>query len=230
MRLRDALPGHHLSDDSRHLLEIGLGVVGTMAGLVLGLLVASATNSYNAQRAELLQVSANVVLLDRVLAHYGPEADGSRLALRGTVQRTLDRIWPQGGHSHPQVDPFASGGDAFFDDIEALSPKNDRQRSLKPEAIGLAIGLGQVRWLMFEQAGSSISMPLLILLIFWFTITFVGFGLFAPANATTVVALALCGLAVSGAIFVTLEMYSPFEGVVRLSSVPLRAALTHLGH
>jgi hypothetical protein len=83
--------------------------------------------------------------------------------------------------------------------------------------------------LMYEQGDSSISTPFLVLLIFWFTITFIGFGLFSPANATVVVALALAAIAVSGAIFITLEMFSPFQGLVQISSAPLREALALMG-
>jgi hypothetical protein len=227
--LRKALPTHHMSDESRHLLEIGLGIIGTMAGLVLGLLVASATGSYNAQRSELLDVASKVVLLDRVLAHYGPDASAPRRALRIAVTRTLNRIWPNEGSSPPEIDPFAVRGEDVLDEIEDLSPKTDSQRSLKPEAIGLALNLAQVRWLMYEQTGSSISAPLLVLLVFWFTITFIGFGLFTPSNTTAIVALALCALAVSGAVFVMLEMYTPFQGLVQIPSAPLRDALAHLG-
>lgn len=228
MWIRSALPAHHLSDDSRHLLGMGMGVIGTMSGLVLGLLVASATASYNAQSSELFDASSKVIMLDRMLAHYGPETQPSRRALRTAVTSALARIWPQEAGNPPRIDPSAVGAERVLDDIEALAPRNDAQRSLKAQAVALAVNLGEVRWLMYEQSGSSLSVPLLALLIFWFTITFVGFGLFSPPNATVVVALGLCALAVSGAIFVTLEMYRPFEGIVQLSSTPLREALEHL--
>lgn len=227
MRLRITLPEQHLSDESRTLLQIGLGVIGTMAGLVLGLLVSSAASSYNAQRDELLAASSNVILLDRILAHYGPAAEPSRLALREVVQRTVDRLWPQNGTA-PQLNPKAAGGETFFDLLEDLSPRNDRQRSVKADAMVLALNLGQVRWLMYAQSGVSVSWPLLILLIFWFTITFVGFGMLSPSNSTAITALALVALAVAGAILVILDMYSPFKGLVHLSSAPLRAALAQL--
>jgi hypothetical protein len=228
MRLREALPEHHMSEDSRHLLQTGLGIIGTMAGLVLGLLVASATSSYNAQRAELNDVSSKVVLLDRVLAHYGPEAAAPRRVLHQTVQRALAAIWPQQSSSGPQLRPL-TGAEALLDEVGGLSPKSDLQKTLKPEAMGLVMSLAQIRWLMYEQADTSVSMPLLILLVFWFTITFIGFGLFAPWNATTIVALGLCALAVSGAVIVMLEMYAPFEGFMQISGAPLREALAHLG-
>jgi hypothetical protein len=228
MRLRVALPEHHMDDDSRHLLQTGLGIIGTMAGLVLGLLVASATSSYNAQRAEIDDVSSKVVLLDRVLAHYGPQAAAPRRVLRRTVQRALAAIWPQESSSGPQLTPLI-GAEALLDEVGELSPKSDLQSTLKPAATGLVMNLAQTRWLMYEQADTSVSMPLLVLLVFWFTITFIGFGLFAPWNATTVVALALCALAVSGAVMVMLEMYAPFEGFMQISDAPLREALAHLG-
>lgn len=229
MRLRAALPGHHLSDDSRHLIEICLGIVGTMAGLVLGLLVASATATYNAQRDELLDVSGKVVLLDRLLAHYGPEAEPARTTLRAVVGQAIVRIWPETTSIAPQMDPLKVHGELFLDQLESLEPSNDRQRSLKPAAIALAMSVAQTRWLMYAQTEQMISPLLVILLVFWFSITFVGFGVFSPPNATVLVALGLCALAVSGAIFLTLEMYTPFQGLVQLSSAPLRDALAHLG-
>jgi hypothetical protein len=228
MRLRVALPEHHMNDDSRHLLQTGLGIIGTMAGLVLGLLVASATSSYNAQRAEIDDVSSKVVLLDRVLAHYGPQAGAPRRVLRQTVQRALAAIWPHESSRGPQLTPLR-GAEALLDQVGGLSPKSDLQSTLKPDAMGLVMNLAQTRWLMYEQADTSVSMPLLALLVFWFTITFIGFGLFAPWNATTVVALALCALAVSGAVMVMLEMYAPFAGFMQISDAPLREALAHLG-
>jgi hypothetical protein len=221
MRLRDALPEHHMSEDSRRLLQTGLGIIGTMAGLVLGLLVASATSSYNAQRGEIDDVSSKIVLLDRVLAHYGPEAGAPRRVLRQTVQRALAAIWPQESSGGPHLTPL-TGAEALLDEIGGLSPKSDLQKTLKPAAMGLVMNLAQIRWLMYEQADTSVSMPLLVLLVF-------GFGLFAPWNATTIVALALCALAVSGAVIVMLEMYAPFEGFMQISAAPLREALAHLG-
>jgi hypothetical protein len=41
--------------------------------------------------------------------------------------------------------------------------------------------------------------------------------------------LFLSALAVPGAVFLILEMYSPFTGLIHISSGPLRAALAHLG-
>ncbi len=202
-----------------------MGMVATMAALVLGLLVASAKNFYDTESSDLTQLSANVILLDRVLAHYGPETKEVRDVLRGAVARTVDLIWQQGS----QKAPTAAGGEILYDKILALSPQNDVQRETKAQASSMAIDLGKLRWLMFEEGNTSVSLPLLAVLIFWLAIIFTSFGLFAPRNATTIAALFVCALSVSGAIFLILELYTPFEGLMQISSAPLRSALAHLG-
>ena len=82
---------------------------------------------------------------------------------------------------------------------------------------------------MYEQWTNAVSLPLLVVLICWLTVVFISFGLFAPFNATVVSSLLLAALSVSGAIFLILEMYTPYTGVVQISSASLRAALAYLG-
>jgi hypothetical protein len=72
-------------------------------------------------------------------------------------------------------------------------------------------------------------MPFLVVLVFWLTVLFVSFGLFAPPNATVIATLFVCALSVSAAIFLILELDQPFEGLIRFSSAPLRNALAYLG-
>src|SRR5208337_4895207 len=88
--LRAALPESHLSADSKASVTLGMGLVGTMTALVLGLLIASAASSFDTQKNELTALSANVVLLDRLLGHYGPETKNIREMLRSNVARTVD--------------------------------------------------------------------------------------------------------------------------------------------
>ena len=223
--LHSVLPQQHLSNESKDIVKLGMGLVGTMAALVLGLLVASAKGSYDAQSAELTQMSANIALLDRALALYGPETKEARNLLRGAVARVLDQIWSSASLSVPT----AAGGEILYEKIQGLSPKNDTQRSLQGQALSMAVDLGKTRWLMYEQATTSVSMPLVIVLVCWLTAIFISFGLFAPFNATVVASLFVSALSVSGAIFLILEMYTPYAGLVKISDAPLRAALAHLG-
>ena len=108
--LHAVLPQNHLTNESKDIVKLGMGLVGTMAALVLGLLVASAKGSYDTQSAELTQMSANIALLDRVLAHYGPETKETRALLRGAVVRILDQMWSKDGPAlpHPRQPPPAA--------------------------------------------------------------------------------------------------------------------------
>jgi len=76
----------------------------------------------------------------------------------------------------------------------------------------------------------SISKPLLVIMVFWLTVAFVVWGLLAPPNRTVIAVVLASALSASGAILLILEMYSPYEGFIRVSDAPLRAALAHLGH
>jgi hypothetical protein len=198
-----------------------------MSALVLALLIASAKGSYDAQRNEITQLSANVVLLNRMLIHYGPETKDARQLLRDSVSDMTARIWPQENSRPAALD--STRGDALFDEIQGLSPKNDGQRTLQEQALRMVIDLAQTRLLLLEQGGSSIPKPFLMLLVFWVTIIFLSFGLFAPRNATVIATLLLCALSVSGAIFLILELDQPFMGIIQISSAPMHSAAIQIG-
>jgi len=227
--LRKTLPDHHLSTGSQDVVKLAMGLVATMSALVLGLLISSAKGFYDSQTADLTQISSRIIFLDRVLAHYGPESAEAREKLRDAVSANLDRIWPHERQRSSQIGAPNTGADTLVDKIQALTPKDDRQRALQSQALGMAIDMGQTRWLMYEQEAVSVSKPMLLVLVFWLIAIFISFGLFAPRNATVTVALFVAALSVSGAIFLILEMYTPFGGVIQISSAPLRNALVHLG-
>ena len=228
MTLRRVIPERHLTADSKDVIKLAMGLTATMSALVLALLIASAKSSYDAQKNEITHFATNIVLLDRTLAMYGPEAGDVRRLMRVAISRMIEQIWPDQSAGALSVDPTAIGGATIYSKIELLNPQNQVQRSLQTEALHLGLELGETRWLMFEQRGSSIPMPFLILLIFWVTVIFLSFGLFAPANPTVVATLLLCAVSVAGAIFLILELDRPFEGLIQISSAPMRDALNHL--
>ena len=229
MLLRAVLPENHLGNDSKDVVKIGMGLVATMSALVLSLIISSAKSSYDAQSVELTDASAKVILLDRLLAHYGPETKDARGVLRQTVQDVLDNMWKANPGSPTQMQGAVTGKDFLFDKIQGLEPKDDRQRAIQAQALNILVGLGQMRWLMYEQRSTSLSMPLLAILVSWLTALFISFGLFAPRNGTVVASLVISAMSVGGAIFLILEFYAPYTGVIQLSSAPLRVALAHLG-
>ncbi|MFZ3333032.1 MAG: hypothetical protein WA197_20510 [Candidatus Acidiferrales bacterium] len=226
--LRAVLPSDELIDDSRDVVKLGVGLIATMSALVLGLLIASAKSSFDTQNNELTEMSSRIVLLDRVLAHYGPEANEARDLLRSIVVHAIDLVSTREVPDPSQLGP-STGSEVLYDKIQGLSPKDDAQRSIQAQASSIAMGLLQTRWLITEQRVNSVSVPMVVVLIFWLTIIFIGFGLFAPRNKTVIVSLLVSALSVSGAIFLILELYSPYAGLIRVSSAPLRSALRHLG-
>jgi Protein of unknown function (DUF4239) len=228
MTLPSILPQHHLDADSRDAVKLGMALVSTMVALVLGLLIGSAKSSLDTQNSELTEMSSRIVLLDRVLVFYGPETREARDDLRRSIARTLDMVSTKQANHTSGVDLFTDS-ESLYDAVEKLSPKNDAQSLIKAQALSILLSLGETRWLIAEQSVNSVPLPLLIVLTFWLAIIFTSFGLFAPRNATVVASLLVSALSVSGAIFLIVQMYSPYAGLIRVSSAPLRAALTHLG-
>lgn len=226
--LRGILPAGSFAGESRDAVKLAVGLIATLASLVLGLLIASSKASFDMQRTELTELSSKIVLLDRILAHYGPEAKEERDELRRSVVRAIDWVSSKDGVGLSQLQPSANS-EALYDKVQGLVPKDDLQRSTRAEALSLVVSLWQTRWLITQQRVNSVAPPLLVVLIFWLTIIFIGFGLFAPANVTVIVSLLVCALSASFAIFLILELYSPYSGIIHVSSAPLRAALAQLG-
>jgi hypothetical protein len=176
-----------------------------------------------------LQISADIILLDRVMARYGPETKDARSLLKQSVAAAIERFWPGDPGRRATIGPGASPVEALFDRLQDLSPQNETQRALQSQALTMALDLARTRVLLFEQLRSSIPVPFLVVLVFWLAIIFASFGLFAPTNTTVIATFFVCALSVSGAVFLILELDRSFEGFVQVSSAPLRAALAQLG-
>ena len=232
MILRGLLPEHHLTAESKDIVKLGMGLLGTMTALVLGLLIASAKGSFDTQRNGLAQLSANLILLDRTLAHYGPVTKEVREMLRASVVDMLQHTWPEENPQSGQAEAkIGTEGryEGLYEKIQDLTPKNDAQRTLQAQALKTGIDIAQTRWLLFTQKGSSIPTPFLVVMVCWLTLILGSFGLFAPPNATVFMTLLVCALAVSSAIFLILELDRPFDGIIQVSSDSLRSALAQIG-
>src|SRR5262245_22958372 len=230
MFCRAILPEHHLNPESKDVVKVGMGLIATMAALVLGLLTGSAKSSFDTQDGELKQMAANVLLLDRTLAHYG-ETKSIRDQIRHAIEYKLAATWPEDGSAgRGDTSETTPAVERIEDEIRALSPQNDVQRALQSRALEITGNVLQTRWLMFgQQAGNAIQTPLLVVMVIWLAALFASFGLFAPRNATVIAVLCVSALSVAGAILLILEMNQPFQGLVKVSSAPLRYTLVHLG-
>ena len=224
------LPGHQLSAEEKDVVRLGTGLIGTIAALVLGLLIASAKSSYDTQSTQIRQMTANVILLDNLLAEYGPEAAATRNLMRHGIMVLADRIWREHSSDSAKA-PFGASeaSEAFYAKLQQLSPQNDSQRALQARAIQISTDIAQTRLLLFAQAENSVPMPFLVVLIFWLTMIFASFGLFARPSAIVIGSLLVFALSAAGAIYLILELGQPFAGLMEISSAPLRNALPPLG-
>jgi hypothetical protein len=227
-----ALPVHHLTGDSKDAVKLGLTLIATLTALVLGLLVASAKGTYDAQNSAVKELSAKVILLDRALALYGgPKAEEAQKLLRRAVELWLHRLWPEDRARPADLAPGEARTEMelFYEKVAELKPETDAQRALKARALDVTADLAQTRLRLFAQRDSSIPMPFLVVLVVWLVVLFTGNGLLSPRNPTVVAVLTVCILSVAGALFLILELDRPFGGILRVSSAPLQEALSRVG-
>jgi Protein of unknown function (DUF4239) len=232
MMLRARLPEHHVSPESKDVVKLGTGLIATLSALVLGLLIASAKSSFDAQRTGFQQLAANLVLLDRALARYGPETKDARESLRRLVSTTVERLWPIDASQASGLEgaSLTATGGQLIDQVRALSPKNEGQRWAQSQALQITTDLARSRWLMIEQNESGIPTAFLVVVVFWLTVLFASFGLFSPWNPTVVATHFVCALSVAGAMFLIIDLDAPFGGLIQISSTPLKNALSQIGH
>jgi hypothetical protein len=226
--LRQTLPKHHLSEDAQNTVRLGVGLIATIAALVLGLLIAAAKSSFDTQNTQIKQITADLILLDRTLAQYGPEAHTIREQMRSSVGPFADRLWHE--KQIAAAGPFETNAAAeqVYLAIQKLAAKDDLQRALQSRAAQLSNDLAQTRLLLFVESDNLIPAPFLAILAFWLVIIFASFSLFSRLNVTVFTCLSLFALSAACAIFLILELSQPFTGLLMISSAPLRNALGSL--
>jgi hypothetical protein len=229
-----ALPKDHVTADSKDTLKIASGMMATLVALVLGLLVASAKNSYDTVNSECIAAGSKMIFLDRTLARYGPETDIARQQLQEGLQELIDRMWPEEsnkprGSGAKELEKGGSGMEHLQDFLDTLTPTTDSQRQIIAQARQIGSDLQLSRWLTVEQQQSTLPTTFLVVLFCWLTMLFTCIGVFAPRNTTVIIALLFCAISFSTAIFLIVELSQPLDGVMKISSAPLRNVLRHMG-
>jgi hypothetical protein len=231
MAVQSRLPPAHLSGDTKDVVKLGMGLVATMAALVLGLVTASAKSAFDKQDTNVKFSAAQVLSLDRVLARYGPGVDEIRRTLASLAAYRLALTWPEDASQPVRLDApdVTALVEGINDRIRELRPETDAQRALQARALKISDDLLETRWLMLGGAGSSVPKPFLMVIVFWLTMLFASFGLFAPRNGTVIAVLLACSVSVAASLFLILEMDDPFHGVMKVSSAPIRFTIERLG-
>ncbi|MBY3562592.1 bestrophin-like domain [Rhizobium laguerreae] len=229
--VRGRLPDHHLNAESKDVIRLATAVVGTLSALTLGLLIASAKSSYDNAEVEMRTAAARVLLLDRVMAQYGPETDKARQLLRELIERRLSRGW-----TAETTDETFGNAPGEYQDIEAvqavlrsLLPRGAVQHSLQARAVEVSGMMAEAHWLLVESGEEGLPWAFVTVLVCWLSLLFATFGLQAPANLTVLSILLVCALSIAGAIFLVSDMANPYLGLIRVSDAPLQSAIERLG-
>ena len=231
LSLRSVLPHQHLREESLSMVRLSSGVIATLAALVLGLLVASAKANYDRVNDEVTHVAVAIVLLDRTLAQYGTQTHEVRSLLRAAVASAVDKVFSEHSHGVSDLDTGQVPGpsERLQAELWKLTPENEEQRMLRARALEISNEVAQIRLLAINHAQGSIPAVFLVVLVLWLGIMFAGFGLVTTKNPTVIMTLFLCAVSVAGAVLMIEELNRPLEGLMRVSSAPMRYALAHLG-
>ena len=224
--VRTRLPEHHLTGDSKDVIKLAIALIATMSALVLALLFASTRTSFERTSGYVSRVTADIVEIDRLLKHYGPEAAPVRAALRTEIDPMIDSIWRDAAARRGAV----PGRERTHEEtvlymIQDLAPTTGVQRSIQARALQVGADLTQTQLGLFSQPTDSVSNTFVIVLIAWLMFIFAIFSLSSPPNATLITVLGICILSASAAIYLILELGMPFGGVMQISSDGLRSAL-----
>ncbi|WP_160003238.1 DUF4239 domain-containing protein [Rhizobium sp. 18055] len=224
------LPQHHLSTESKEAIRLATAVVGTLSALALGFLVASAKTTFDDAETELKTSAARLVLLDRVLAQYGPETATARTRLTSLVEARIEDSWTiANGASAQQSLRDDIGVEPVQRLVRALVTQDDVQRLLKARALDISGAIAEAHWLVFESSNEGLPTAFLVVLAFWLTLIFLTFGLLSPQNATVMSIIIVCAVSVGGAVFIVNDMAHPYSGLISVSDEPLRVALSKMG-
>jgi len=171
MVLSSILPKEHLSENAKDVIKVTMAMIATLAALVLGLLTASAKGSLDDKENAVRSWAAEILLLDRTLAQYGPEAQGARDLLKQAVAARIAQLWPGSGQAvTPAMISEGAGIEGVQQALLALTPKTDAQRWLQSTALQTTNTIAARRWLIAQQIASNLRWPFLVVLIFWLAV------------------------------------------------------------
>ncbi|RWA69727.1 MAG: DUF4239 domain-containing protein [Mesorhizobium sp.] len=224
----ERFPSHHRQDDTTAVVRLAANLFVVMSSLVLGLMVNSAKNTFETIDHNVHNFATQLIILDRSLRQYGPETDSARASLAAYLQRVVEAT------SASQKSPAVANQlselllNQVGDQLAALAPPEARHAAVLQSATQQLQKVIEQRWVLVEQSEGVIPSPLIALLVAWLMLIFASFGFRAPRNATIVGTFVVSGALVAAAIYLIVDMDSPFSGPIQVSPAPLKRALAEL--
>jgi hypothetical protein len=241
--VRPLLPEEHKAHETVQLIQLVIGMLVTFAALVLGLMTASAKAGFDTESNDLRSFAADLIEFDTTLREYGGSTDEARHLLAEYTAAAIASTWPTepapagdyprniGSQDNSQGLESVRLGDmltAVGNQLRQLQTHDPLQQRTLDDALKQYRRTVDARWKIIEEAHSSISMPFLMTLTFWLCVIFLSFGLIAPRNALAWVTISLGAVSIASAIYVIVDLDTPFSGPIVVASSPMRDALVHL--
>lgn len=220
------LPPHHRADDTLGVVRAIANIFVVMTSLVLGLMLNSAKGTFESVDRNVHAISTDIILLDRWLRLYGPDADETRQRLLAYTEETAARI----RNSTPlNVDrERQSLIDAVGHSLRAMTPADAEHIARWNDAIQQFHKIVEQHWILVEQSEGTLPMPIIVLMVAWLLLIFASFGYRAPYNAVVVTGLVVSAVLIAGAIYLIVDMDVPFDGPIQVSPAPLQRAIVEL--
>jgi hypothetical protein len=226
-RAQTWLSGHNSVENSRDMIGSMLGLLSLLLALVLGTLIGNTYYFSTGQQTQLQSMMSSIVMMDKALGEYGPEAKPLRDGTKAALQRIYDEIWVKG-----TVDPekISVGGALtaqapFEKALNGLDAKTPEQKAALATAQAKYQAFMATRIMMALQLAVPFSKALLTIVIIWAMLLFLGYGLLSRHNATTVITLGLGSISVAFAIFMIVELAEPYSGLFRISPAALEQTI-----
>ena len=225
MIMQYILPEHHLSEDSKTIIKASRSVVIGLAALTLGLLIATAKESFDTKGAELKSSASKMIVINRLLLKYGHKSYEANNALKSVAMngiKILEKTNSEG------IDPKilrGEGIDIFLNKLLELPEDTTQEKWIKSTVLSLWNDMAISRWKIYENSSATVSPLFIFTLIFWLMTIFFSLGLIAPPNLVVIAALLMANVSMTGAILLTLELDQPYGGLVHISTEPLNMAL-----
>ncbi|MGX5800503.1 bestrophin-like domain [Bradyrhizobium sp. Arg314] len=222
------LPEHHRQEDTGAVVRLAANLFVVMSSLVLGLMINSAKNTFETIDHNVHNFATQLIILDRSLRVYGPETEGARATLTAYLQRLVDATSPT--QKTPAVANRLSELllNKVGDQLAELTPPEARRAATLQNATQQLQKVIEQRWVLVGQSEGIIPVPLIALLVAWLMLIFASFGFRAPRNATIVGTFIVSSALAAAALYLIMDMDTPFTGPIQISPAPLQRALAEL--
>lgn len=229
--VRAKLPDHHFGEASLGAMRIAVGLVATLAALVLSLLISSGKSSLDLVNTALERNTVAMIRLDRTLSQFGPATDDLRVQIRKDYARWITFLFSSttGKTAETESREIIESTYDIQERIFSLKAAGPQQEKLQDRALQLWDDIFAGRWLALEHRKGLIPTPLIMVLVGWLVVIFGIFGFSAPRSWSMCVVFLLCAISATTAVFVVLDMDTPFQGMVNASKTPMVETLNFIG-